>query len=212
MPSLMHGPNTAPVQSRACACIKNVSRLAKTVMGKNNHVMIVGDGARRFAVAEGFEEMNLLTEHSRKIWLAGRPSPPSIGGPGIDSAEWKEHLSAIFDHDEKKDRLRENVIAPSANRHDSVHGCGCQRRSFRDDDDFRDCRGKFPAASEIRRSSGRAAAWTTKSGRRAPTGKGEENIKISGGHTIIEMMRQGKTPTEALPGSAGAHRAALQKR
>jgi len=27
--------------------------------------MIVGDGARRFAVAEGFEEMNLLTEESR---------------------------------------------------------------------------------------------------------------------------------------------------
>src|SRR2546430_17489750 len=30
------------------------------------------------------------------------------------------------------------------------------------------------------------------------TGKGEENIKISGGHTIIEMMRQGETPTEAF--------------
>src|SRR5256886_17214953 len=29
------------------------------------------------------------------------------------------------------------------------------------------------------------------------TGKGEENIKISGGHTIIEMMRQGKSPTDA---------------
>jgi N4-(beta-N-acetylglucosaminyl)-L-asparaginase len=29
------------------------------------------------------------------------------------------------------------------------------------------------------------------------TGKGEENIKISGGHTIIEMMRQGKSPQEA---------------
>ena len=29
------------------------------------------------------------------------------------------------------------------------------------------------------------------------TGKGEENIKISGGHTIVEMMRQGKSPTAA---------------
>src|SRR5262249_16100000 len=29
------------------------------------------------------------------------------------------------------------------------------------------------------------------------TGKGEENIKISGGHTIIEMMRQGKSPADA---------------
>jgi len=41
--------------------------------------MIVGDGARRFAVAEGFEEMNLLTEHSRKIWLAWKANLPSIG-------------------------------------------------------------------------------------------------------------------------------------
>src|SRR5438067_11317987 len=29
------------------------------------------------------------------------------------------------------------------------------------------------------------------------TGKGEENIKICGGHTIIEMMRQGKAPVDA---------------
>ena len=29
------------------------------------------------------------------------------------------------------------------------------------------------------------------------TGKGEENIKIAGGHTIVEMMRQGKSPTDA---------------
>ena len=29
------------------------------------------------------------------------------------------------------------------------------------------------------------------------TGKGEENIKISGGHTIVEMMRKGMRPTDA---------------
>src|SRR6266571_3008194 len=29
------------------------------------------------------------------------------------------------------------------------------------------------------------------------TGKGEENIKISGGHTIVEMMRKGMSPTDA---------------
>jgi len=59
---------------------------------------------------------------------------------------------------------------------------------------------------------GRDVAWTTKSGRRARPARGEENIKISGGHTIIEMMRQGKTPTEACLEALGAHRAALQKR
>jgi len=41
---------------------------------------------------------------------------------------------------------------------------------------------------------GAGAAWTMKWERRARPGKGEENIKISGGHTIVEMMRRGNRP------------------
>src|SRR6266704_5403681 len=68
--SVMHGPTHRAGSVAAVRRIKNVAKLAKTVMERSNHTMIVGDGAQRFAVAEGFEEMNLLTEHSRKIWLA----------------------------------------------------------------------------------------------------------------------------------------------
>src|SRR5467141_2241250 len=100
--SVMHGPTHRAGSVASVRRIKNVSRLAKTVMEKTNHVMIVGNGARRFAVAEGFEEMNLLTEHSRKIWLAWKAKSSFNWLPGIDSPEWKEHLSAIFDHDEEK--------------------------------------------------------------------------------------------------------------
>src|SRR5215470_17371188 len=71
--SVMHGPTHRAGAVASVRRIKNVSRLAKTVMENTNHVMLVGDGARRFAVAEGFEEMNLLTEHSRKIWLQLAP-------------------------------------------------------------------------------------------------------------------------------------------
>src|SRR6267142_4042729 len=67
--SVMHGPTRRAGSVASVQKIKNVARLAKTVMERTNHVMIVGDGARRFGAAEGFEEMNLLTEHSRKIWL-----------------------------------------------------------------------------------------------------------------------------------------------
>src|SRR6516162_10368120 len=59
--SVMHGPTHRAGSVASVQKIKNVSHLAKTVMERTNHVMIVGDGARRFAVAEGFEEMNLLT-------------------------------------------------------------------------------------------------------------------------------------------------------
>jgi N4-(beta-N-acetylglucosaminyl)-L-asparaginase len=68
--SVMHGPTGRAGSVASVRRIKNVARLAKTVMEKTNHVMIVGDGARRFGVAEGFEEMHLLTEESRLAWLA----------------------------------------------------------------------------------------------------------------------------------------------
>src|SRR5438046_7469136 len=100
--SVMHGPTHRAGSVASVRRIKNVSRLAKTVMEKTNHVMIVGDGARRFAVAEGFEEMNLLTEHSRKIWLAWKAASSFNWRPGVDSPEWKptaalrEHIAPMF--------------------------------------------------------------------------------------------------------------------
>src|SRR6266436_2194129 len=49
--SCMHGPTHRAGSVASVRRIKNVARLAKTVMERTNHVMIVGDGARRFAVA-----------------------------------------------------------------------------------------------------------------------------------------------------------------
>ena len=48
--SVMHGPTHRAGSVASVRRIKNVSRLAKTVMEKTNHVMIVGDDARRSAV------------------------------------------------------------------------------------------------------------------------------------------------------------------
>src|SRR5258708_22902277 len=92
----MDGPTDRGGSVASVRRIKNVARLAKTVMERTNHVMIVGDGARRFAVAEGFEETNLLTEHSWKIWLAWKASSSFNWRPGIDSPESKEKMAAHF--------------------------------------------------------------------------------------------------------------------
>src|SRR5712675_3788356 len=94
--SVMHGPTHRAGSVASVRRIKNVSRLAKTVMERTNHTMIVGDGARRFAVAEGFEEINLLTDHARKIWLAWKASTSFNWRPGIDSPEWKEKVASLF--------------------------------------------------------------------------------------------------------------------
>jgi len=108
--SVMHGPTRRAGSVASVRRIKNVSRLAKTVMERTNHVMIVGDGARRFGLAEGFEEMNLLTEHSRKIWLAWKAKTSFNWRPGTDSPEWKEHVAALFDYDAEKIAYAMRVI------------------------------------------------------------------------------------------------------
>jgi N4-(beta-N-acetylglucosaminyl)-L-asparaginase len=107
---VMHGPTRRAGSVASVQRIKNVARLAKTVMERTNHVMIVGDGARRFAVDEGFEEMNLLTDASRKIWLAWKARTSFNWRPGIDSPEWKEAVSRIFDNDPEQIAYAMQVI------------------------------------------------------------------------------------------------------
>ena len=48
--------------------IKHPVSVARKVMEETKHVMLVGEGARQFAVSNGFEEINLLTEESEKNW------------------------------------------------------------------------------------------------------------------------------------------------
>jgi N4-(beta-N-acetylglucosaminyl)-L-asparaginase len=194
--SVMHGPTHRAGAVAAVRRIKNVSRLAKTVMENTNHVMIVGDGARRFAVAEGFEEMNLLTEHSRKIWLAWKASSSFNWRPGIDSPEWKEHMAALFDGDEKQIAYAERVIA-----HPPTGTIPCMAVDAKGDISATTTTSglswKIPGRVGDSPIIGAGCCVDNEVGAAGSTGKGEENIKISGGHTIIEMMRQGKSPTDA---------------
>jgi N4-(beta-N-acetylglucosaminyl)-L-asparaginase len=194
--SVMHGPTHRAGSVASVRRIKNVARLAQTVMEKTNHVMMAGDGARRFAMAEGFEDMNLLTEHSRKIWLAWKASASMNWRPGIDSPEWKEHLAAIFDHDEEKIAYAERVIA-----HPPTGTIPCMAVNEKGDVSATTTTSglawKLPGRVGDSPIIGAGCCVDNEVGAAGSTGKGEENIKISGGHTIIEMMRRGKSPEDA---------------
>src|SRR5205085_10429512 len=53
------------------ACVEHivhVAALARKVMEKTPHVMLVGEGALEFALANGFQKENLLTPESEKAW------------------------------------------------------------------------------------------------------------------------------------------------
>ncbi len=194
--SVMHGPTRRAGSVASVQKIKNVARLAKTVMERTNHTMIVGDGARRFGVAEGFEEMNLLTEHSRKIWLAWKAKTSFNWRPGIDSPEWKEYMAQLFDGDAEKIAYAEKRIA------DPITGTiNCLAVNAKGEVSGTTTTSglswKIPGRVGDSPIIGAGLFVDGEVGGAGSTGKGEENIKISGGHTIVEMMRKGMKPTDA---------------
>ena len=194
--SVMHGPTRRAGSVASVQRIKNVSRLAKTVMERTNHVMLVGDGARRFAVAEGFEEMNLLTEHSRKIWLAYKARTSFNWRPGIDSPEWKAQVARIFENDPEKIAYAERVVT-----HPPTGTINClavnEKGEVSGTTTTSGLAWKIPGRVGDSPIIGAGLFVDGDVGAAGSTGKGEENIKISGGHTIVEMMRKGMKPAEA---------------
>jgi N4-(beta-N-acetylglucosaminyl)-L-asparaginase len=209
--SVMHGTTRRGGAVASVRRIKNVAKLAKAVMERTNHTMMVGDGARRFAVAEGFEEMNLLTEHSRKIWLAWKASTSFNWRPGIDSPEWNgksagrgpldspefhQRLADICEYDEKlMARAMEVILDPPTGTinclavNDKGEISGTTTTSG--------LSWKIPGRVGDSPIIGAGLYVDGDVGGAGSTGKGEENIKISGGHTIVEMMRKGMSPTDA---------------
>ena len=67
--SVMHGPTHKAGAVASLRNIKTPSKVAKLVMERSGHVLLVGEGALKFARAHGFKEEDLLTEKAREIWL-----------------------------------------------------------------------------------------------------------------------------------------------
>jgi N4-(beta-N-acetylglucosaminyl)-L-asparaginase len=195
---VMHGPTRRAGAVGSIQKIKNPSLVAKIVMEKTNHVFIVGQGAEKFAVDEGFQTMNLLTEKSRTAWLAWKASTTENWRPGLDSPEWKEKLALLLDTPEKLawQGWIENVVM-----HPPTGTINCLAV---------DAKGEISGTTTTSGLAWKIAGRVGDSpiigaglfvdndiGAAGSTGRGEENIKIAGGHTIVEMMRKGMSPTDA---------------
>jgi len=216
----MHGPTRRAGSVGGVREIKNVAALSRCVMEHTGHVMLVGEGATRFAVTMGFSKENLLTDDSRKIWLLWKEhhSDQDWWGPGLADPHWKPpaplKTGSLKDDDQSK-RV-EKLFATAADlgiapedRTDAIHKVlypphGTINCSVLND------KGEM---SSVTTTSG--LAWKLPGrcgdspiigagcycdqdvGAAGATGSGEENIKVAGAHTIVENMRRGMTPEEA---------------
>jgi N4-(beta-N-acetylglucosaminyl)-L-asparaginase len=200
--------------------IKNVSLVAKAVMDRTGHVMLVGEGAERFAVAEGFPRENLLTDHSRKIWLLWKETHSDWWGPGLDSPDWKKRLRPGTPQSQQKkwewehklerlekvaadlgiapefrdDAIRKVIFPPTGTIHCSA---------LNEKGEISGCTTTSGLAWKIPGRVGDspiigAGCYTDQDvGSAGATGNGEENIKVAGAHTIVENMRHGMSPQDA---------------
>ncbi|MFZ0410378.1 MAG: N(4)-(beta-N-acetylglucosaminyl)-L-asparaginase [Candidatus Acidiferrales bacterium] len=195
---VMHGPTGRAGAVGCIEKIKNPSLVAKVVMEKTNHIFIVGPGALKFAEDEGFQSMNLLTDRSRIAWLAWKASSSENWRPGLDAPDWKEKMAQLLDTPEKlawRAHIENVVVNPptgtinclAVNAKGDI--CGTTTTSGL----AWKINGRLGDSPII----GAGLFVDNEVGAAGSTGRGEENIKISGGHTIVEMMRQGKSPTDA---------------
>ena len=213
--SCMHGPSRRAGSAGGVHNIRSMARLASEVMAHSGHVMLVGEGAERFAVARGFKRENLLTEESRKVWLLWKESHADWWGPGVSDPHWRERFHDRLRSDdgaahyERLQRLAEDLGIEPAARTAAIHKIlfpptgTIHCSALAANGDMSGCTTTSGLAWKIPGRLGDspiigAGCYTDQDvGSAGATGSGEENIRVAGAHTIIENMRRGMTPFEA---------------
>lgn len=212
----MHGPTRRAGSVGAIRNIKNASLVSKAVMDHTGHVMLVGEGAEKFAVAMGFPRENLLTDHSRKVWMLWKEyhSNDDWWGPGMTSPYWKapegspqselweervRRLSEMAANLGIEPELRESAISKVLFPTKGTTHCSAVNAKGEISGATTTSGLAFKLAGRLGDSPIVGAGCYTDPdvGSAGATGSGEENIKIAGAHTVIENMRHGMSPLEA---------------
>ncbi len=197
---VMHGPSRRAGSVASIRGIKTPSNVAKLVMERSDHIMIVGDGALRFAKAHGFVEEDLLTDRARLAWLTWKESLGSDWGPGLDAppdADGQARLLERFPNarPEWLAWARQVAADPPTG---TIHCLGLNTKG-----EISGCTTTSGLAWKIPGRVGDspiigAGLYVDQDvGGAGSTGRGEENIRVAGAHTVVEYMRHGMSPREA---------------
>lgn len=174
--SCMHGPTRRAGAVGALEGIKTPSEVAKLVLKYTNHILLVGEGAKRFALSYGFKEEDLLTPASREIWL-----------------RWRANRGA---EDDWLDVSKEEAITPRVTgtvNLDIVNRLG----EISSVTTTSGLSWKIPGRVGDSPIVGAGQYTDNEVGAAGSTGRGESNIMVCGGFLTVEHMRRGMKPTDA---------------
>ena len=85
--AVMDGPTHRAGAVVGLRDIRHAARLARLVMEQTHRVMIAGEGAKQFALQQGFAEEDLLTDKAREMWMYWKRRLASSGDDWLQPAE-----------------------------------------------------------------------------------------------------------------------------
>ena len=214
---LMHGPRRWAGGVAAIEGVRTPSLVAKAVAELTDHHLIVGEGAREFARALGFEiEDDLNTERSRALWLEWRRrvdpdhwldpeerlAPPPDGTPGsgdglalerarrmrdLADAAWDAGLSMVEDGLVPEHSLWGTTSLEAVGTNGDI--CGVTTTSG--------LPWKIPGRAGDSPILGAGQYVDGGVGACGSTGRGEANLFNLSSFLVVEFMRQGMAPKDA---------------
>ena len=174
--SCMHGPTRRAGAVGALENIKTPSAVARLVLKYTNHILLVGEGAKRFALSYGFKEEDLLTDASREKWLRWRANRGA-------QDDWLD----VPDTEQMVERptgtINLNVVNANGDMSSVTTTSGLAW--------------KIPGRVGDSPIVGAGQYTDNNVGAAGSTGRGESNIMVCGGFLTVEFMRQGMSPTDA---------------
>jgi N4-(beta-N-acetylglucosaminyl)-L-asparaginase len=172
---VMSGPDNN--DAGAVAALENVKTpcsVARLVMERTDHLMLVGKGALKFAKMHGFKEENLLTEEAREHWV-----------------EWRENLSERDyyhpPHKKYKPEGGGTITVLVLDGNGDIAGVTSTVGHH------------FKIVGRVGDSPiiGAGLYVDNDVGAAGATGHGEESIKVCASFLTVEKMREGMSPQQA---------------
>ena len=169
---IMNGPDHNAGAVAGIEEILHPISVARKVMEETIHVMLVGDGAQQFAIDNGFQKTNLLTENQKKNYES-----------------YLEKKVTKQKEEQKVDEDHHDTIALLGvdEKGDIVGGCSTSGWGF-----------KIPGRVGDSPIIGSGLYIDNEVGGAGATGIGENVMRHCASFMIVEEMRQGASPQKAI--------------
>ena len=156
--------------------VQNPIQLARLVMEKTPHVLLVAGGAQEFAVSQGFPKRPLLTDAARAAWKKW-----------LETADYKPQINVERNGTPGSARNHDTLGILALDAHGTLAGaCTTSGMAWK----LHGRVGDSPIVGAGLYVDGEVGAATA-------SGVGEEMIRNAASFLVVELMRQGRSPTDA---------------